>query len=67
LPRRNRTIRIIGDDNFMLPRIPERIEIDGSVIGDEVRRALETARVATAGAMQGMGRAIGRVGNRVDW
>jgi hypothetical protein len=51
----------------MVPRIPDRIEIDGSQIGDEVRRALETARVATAGAMQGMGRVIGRAGNRVDW
>jgi C-terminal processing protease CtpA/Prc len=67
LPRRNRSIRIIGGDNFMLPPIPDRIEIDGSQIGDEVRRALETARVATAGAMQGVGRAIGRVGNRVEW
>jgi C-terminal processing protease CtpA/Prc len=67
LPRRNRTIRILGGDSFMWPSIPERIEIDGSQIGDEVRRALETARVATAGAMQGVGRAIGRVGNRVDW
>jgi predicted metalloprotease with PDZ domain len=67
LPRRNRTIRIMGGDNFMVPPIPERIEIDGTQIGDEVRRALETARVATAGAMQGVGRAIGRAGNRVDW
>jgi S1-C subfamily serine protease len=67
LPHRNRTIRIIGGDNYMVPRIPDRIEIDGSQIGDEVRRALETARVATAGAMQGMGRVIGRAGNRVDW
>jgi S1-C subfamily serine protease len=67
LPRRNRSIRIMGGDSFMIPRIPERVEIDGTQIGDEVRRALETARVATAGAMQGMGRAIGRVGNRVEW
>lgn len=67
LPRRNRTFRVFGGDSYMLPRIPERIEIDGTEIGDQVRRALETARVATAGAMQGVGRAIGRVGNRVDW
>jgi serine protease Do len=67
LPHRNRSIRIMGGDSFMIPRIPERVEIDGAQIGDEVRRALETARVATAGAMQGMGRAIGRVGNRVEW
>jgi len=67
LPRRNRSIRIMGGDNFMIPRIPDRFEIDGAQVGDEVRRALETARVATAGAMQGMGRAIGWMGNRVDW
>ena len=67
LPHRNRSIRIMGGDSFMIPRIPDRIEIDGTQIGDEVRRALETARVATAGAMQGMSRAIGRVGNRVEW
>jgi len=67
LPRRNRTIRIMGGDSFMVPRIPERIEIDGAAIGDQVRRALETARVATAGAMQGFGRTLGRMGNRVEW
>jgi len=67
LPRRNRSIRIMGGDNMMIPRIPDRIEIDGAQIGDEVRRALETARVATAGAMQGVGRAFGRLGNRVEW
>jgi hypothetical protein len=67
LPKRNRSIRIIGGDTYMVPPIPDRIEIDGGQIGDEVRRAFETARVATAGAMQGVGRAIGRVGNRVEW
>jgi S1-C subfamily serine protease len=67
LPHRNRSIRIIGGDNLMIPRVPDRIEIDGAQIGNEVRRALETARVATAGAMQGVGRAFGRVGNRVEW
>ncbi|MGE5733063.1 MAG: PDZ domain-containing protein [Gemmatimonas sp.] len=67
LPRRNRSIRITSGDGFMVPRIPDRIEIDGAQIGDEVRRALETARVATSGAMQGMGRALGRFGNRVEW
>jgi len=67
LPHRNRSIRIMGGDNYMLPPIPDRIEIDGSEIGDKVRRALETARVATAGAMQGVGRAMGRFGNRIDW
>lgn len=67
LPRRNRSIRIMGGDNMMIPRIPDRIEIDGAQIGDEVRRALETARVATAGAMQGVGRVFGRMGNRVEW
>ena len=67
LPRRNRSIRIMGGDSYMGPPFPDHIEIDGRQIGDEVRRAFETARVATAGAMQGVGRAIGRVGNRVEW
>jgi membrane-associated protease RseP (regulator of RpoE activity) len=67
LPHRNRSIRIMGGDSYMMPRIPDRIEIDGSEIGDQVRRAIETARVASTGAMLGVGRAVGRFGNRVDW
>lgn len=67
LPRRGRTIRIMGGDNMMIPPMAARIDIDGDRIGTEVRRALETARVATGDALQGFGRAFGRIGNRVDW
>jgi hypothetical protein len=70
LPRRGSRITIMGDDNMMMPSMPPmpaRIEIDGAQIGDEVRRALETARGATSGALFGVGRALGRFGNRVVW
>ena len=70
LPRRGSTITIMGDDNMMLPSMPPmpaRVEIDGPRIGEEVRRALESARVATSGALVGAGRALGRFGNRVVW
>jgi predicted metalloprotease with PDZ domain len=67
LPRRNRSIRIMGGDNLMLPPISARIDIDGDRIGSEVRHALETARIATGDAMLGVGRVLGRVGNRVEW
>ena len=70
LPRRDSRITIMGDDNMMMPSMPPmpaRIEIDGARIGDEVRRALETARGATSGALFGAGRALGRFGNRVVW
>lgn len=70
LPRRGTHISIMGDDNMWvppMPPMPPRIEIDGPRIGEEVRRALETARVATSGALLGAGRAIGRFGNRVVW
>ena len=59
----------MGDDNAMLPPMlpmPARVEIDGPRM-DEVRRALETARVATSGALMGAGRMLGRFGNRVVW
>lgn len=65
LPRHGSTIRIMGGDNFVIP--PVSVDIDGARIGDEVRRALDEARIATGGALQGMGRALGRVGNRTDW
>jgi len=67
LPRRNRRIRIMGGDDFMIPPVSAQIDIDGERIGAEVRRALETARVATAGALEGAGRVFARAGNRVDW
>ncbi len=67
LPRHGRTIRIMGGDNMMMPPIAAHIDIDSDRIGSEVRRALETARVATGDALEGVGRAMGRVRTRVDW
>ena len=70
LPRRGSRIMIMGDDNVMLPPMPPmpaRIEIDGPRISEEVRSALESARVATRGALLGAGRALGAFGNRVVW
>ncbi|HTE46842.1 MAG TPA: PDZ domain-containing protein [Gemmatimonadaceae bacterium] len=65
LPRHGRTVHITTGDNVMFP--PISMSIDGAQIGDQVRRAMDEARVATSGALQGMGRALGRMGNRVDW
>lgn len=65
LPRHTSTIRISGGDNFIIP--PISMNIDGARIGNEVRRAMDEARVATNGALQTFGRALGRVGNRVSW
>ena len=72
LPRRNRSVTIIGGDNVLLPsitRIPGgRIEINGEDIADKVRRSVEGARIATnaavGGALMGLGRGFG---NRVSW
>jgi hypothetical protein len=66
-PHSNRSITIMGDDNFMprmqrMQRMPEHIDIDGAEIGDRVRRALDGAGLATAGVLSGMG-----FGNRVRW
>ena len=65
MPHHTSTIRISGGDNFVIP--PISMNIDGARIGDEVRRAMDDARVATSGALQTVGRALGRVGNRVSW
>jgi predicted metalloprotease with PDZ domain len=69
LPRRNRAMTIMGGDGFMRLDAP-RVKIDGMGlgrdIGDEVRRALETARVGINGGFDGF-RAFSRVGGRVDW
>ncbi len=68
LPRRNRSMTIIGGDNFLdMPSVSANVNVDGERIGETVRRALESARVATNGAMAGVGRAMGGFGNRVRW
>lgn len=66
LPRRRGSMTIIGGDNFFeLPRVTTTI--DGDRINETVRRAMETARTATSGALTGAGRFIGTFGNRVSW
>jgi C-terminal processing protease CtpA/Prc len=64
-PRRNRSLTIIGGDNLMTPSMGARI--DGVEIGDQLRRGLEQARLATSGALRGVSRAFGRMGNHVEW
>ena len=66
-PRRNRSITIMRGDHMAIPPISTRIDIDGEQLGREVRRAVESARIATGGALEGVGRVLGRVGNRIDW
>jgi S1-C subfamily serine protease len=64
-PRRNRSLTILGGDNFMIP--PMTARIDGVELGDQIRRSLKDAGVAASGALRDMGRAFGRFGNRVQW
>jgi len=74
LPRRNRSMTIIGGDNMVLPsvtRIPGgRVEINGEDVGAKVRDALDRARITTnaavGGALSGFGRGF-MLGNRVSW
>jgi hypothetical protein len=71
LPRRSRSVSIMGGDGFMRLNDVPRIRIDGAgmgrEIGDEVRRALETARVGVGAGFDGIGRAFSRIGGRMDW
>jgi S1-C subfamily serine protease len=66
LPRRRGSMTIIGGDSFFeVPRVTTNI--DGDRINETVRRAMETARTATSGALTGAGRLFGTFGNRVSW
>jgi len=59
LPRRNRSITIMGGDNFItppLPPLPDRITLDAPRMGEEIRRAIDGARIMGGG-----------FGNRVIW
>jgi C-terminal processing protease CtpA/Prc len=70
LPRRKGSMTIIGGDSFVDLPVSATVNVDGERIGETVRRALESARVATSGAMAGAGRvlgAFGGFGNRVSW
>jgi serine protease Do len=58
LPNHNRSLTIMGGDNFMIPEIMSRI--DGPRIAEDVRRGMESG-------MAGMGRMLSRFGNRMEW
>jgi C-terminal processing protease CtpA/Prc len=61
LPRRRNSITIMGGDNFVLPQAGGMgFGVNTIRVGDEVRRALETASA-------GMGRAFARFSSRMDW
>lgn len=68
LPRRNRSMTVIGGDNYFdIPSVSANVNVDGDRIGETVRRALESARIATNGALAGAGRVVAGFGNRVSW
>jgi hypothetical protein len=58
LPRRNRSVTILGGDGFMA--LPEMMRIEGPRMGDEIHRAIETG-------VQGMRGPIGQLGGRQNW
>ena len=60
LPRRRAGVTIMGGDNFMPVMAGMGFGASSARIGDDVRRAVETATA-------GMGRAFGRFGGRMDW
>lgn len=71
LPRRNRSVTVIGGDHGMGFNDFPQIRVDGMGIGrdvgDEVRRALESAKVGLNSGFDGFGRAFSRIGGRIDW
>jgi len=68
LPRRGRSMTIIGGDTpVALPPVSANVNIDGERIGETVRRAIESARTTTNGALAGVGRVMAGFGNRVSW
>jgi serine protease Do len=73
LPRRNRSVTIMGGDNFVMPsvKLPE-FEMNSAEFGDRVRRAIDGATLAgtaaVGGALNGFGRGFSfGFGNRVSW
>jgi S1-C subfamily serine protease len=64
LPRRNRSMTIMGGDGFMA--LPEVMRIDGPRMGEQIRRAIETGMQGMQG-MQGMRSSLDRMGGRQNW
>lgn len=66
LPRRNRAVHIMGGDSFTIPPMDGfNLDINGVEIGDQVRRALDEARIATR--LEPFGQLLGRFGGRLNW
>ncbi len=66
LPRDRHVMTIMGD-NFFPAMGGMTMSIDGPEIQTRVRRAVDEANVARDMAMRNVGRAFGRMSNRVDW
>ena len=72
LPRRNRSMTIIGGDHMVLPPDDFHLDIDGAQIGYDVRRAVERAMEGAGRGLEGVGRALDGIGRglgrtRVEW
>ncbi|HKW49996.1 MAG TPA: PDZ domain-containing protein [Gemmatimonadaceae bacterium] len=59
LPRRSRTIMLNGDGMTMMPGMMP-LNLDGLMMGDQVRRSLERAMQGAGRALEGVGRGLSR-------
>jgi serine protease Do len=59
LPHRSRTIMLNGDGMSMMPGMMP-LNLDGGMIGDQVRRSIERAMQGAGRALEGVGRGLGR-------
>jgi S1-C subfamily serine protease len=71
LPRRNRSMTIIGGDRIVVPPVDLRLDIDGARIGDEVRAAVERGLDGAGRGLAGAARTLEGISiglrNRVQW
>ena len=72
LPRRNHAVFITSDGSGFGGTGAMSMSVDAARVGDEVRRAMDEARVATDRAMVGVGRGIGAgfgrgFGHTISW
>jgi S1-C subfamily serine protease len=66
LPRHNRSVHIVGGDAFTIPQMDGfSFDFNGAEIGDQVRRALDDAHMATR--LEPLGQLLGRFGGRLNW
>jgi S1-C subfamily serine protease len=59
LPRHSHTIMLNGDGMSMMPGMMQ-FNVDGAMIGDQVRRSIERAMQGAGRALEGVGRGLGR-------